>query len=234
VRNAGAATAMDNLTYRYNTGSGRLINNRLNYITDAVSTHNWPYGMDNQAPNNYTYDAIGNMTSDAADTVSSINWTVYNKIQSLISARGTITYTYNPAGQRVSKTLNTLTTWYIRDAQGNPLALYDNAHSGINWKEQHLYGSSRLGMWQPNVSLSASNAPAVWDTVGRKFLELDNHLGNVLTTVSDKRLQHTTSGTSIDYYNADVATAQEYYAFGGPDARPLVYRKRRLPLRLQR
>ena len=213
-RYANAATVMDSLTYHYNTTGGRLNNNRLNYITDAVATHNWPYGLDNQTTNNYTYDATGNMTADVTDTISNVGWTVYNKIQNLTNSKGTITYTYNPAGQRVSKTVGTLTTYYIRDAQGNTLALYDNAHSNSNWKEQELYGSSRLGLWQPNVNLASNNATAVWDTTGNKEYELDNHLGNVLSTITDKRIQHA-NGTSINYYDADVATAQEYYAFGG-------------------
>src|SRR6185437_1372476 len=119
-----------------------------------------------------------------------------------------------PAGERVSKTAAGLTTYYVRDAQGNTLAVYDNAHTNLNWKEQELYGSSRLGMWAPNENLTTNNSLAIWDTTGHKEYELDNHLGNVLATISDKRLQHTTSGTSIDYFNADIATAQEYYPFG--------------------
>jgi len=35
-----------------------------------------------------------------------------------------------------------------------------------------------------------------------------------MATISDKRLQHSTDGTAIDYFDADVQTAQEYYAFG--------------------
>jgi RHS repeat-associated protein len=216
TRNAGAVTAMDNLAYKYNhNASGRLTNNELNYITDAVTTHNWPYGLDNQAISNYTYDAIGNMTADVVDTISNINWTVYGKIQNVTNSKGIITYTYDPSGQRVSKTANGTTTWYIRDAQGNTLALYDNKHSTTNWKEQDLYGSSRLGMWQPGVALSTNNAQAVWDTIGKKDYELTNHLGNVLATISDSRVQHSSNGTAIDYFDADISTAQEYYAFGG-------------------
>ena len=42
-----------------------------------------------------------------------------------------------------------------------------------------------------------------------------NHLGNVLVTVSDKKIsvQNGTTGT-IAYYNADVVTASDYYPFG--------------------
>jgi len=215
TRYAGAATNMDSLTYHYNTASGRLSNNRLNYIGDAIATHTWPYGLDNQASGNYRYDAIGNMTSDLRDTISKTNWTVYGKIMNLTNSAGTIAYSYNPAGQRVTKTANAVTTYYVRDAQGNTLALYDNKASQLNLREVDLYGSSRLGMWQPNIVVASSNALTTWDTVGRKDYELTNHLGNVWATITDKRLQHSSNGTTVDYFNADVATAQEYYAFGG-------------------
>jgi hypothetical protein len=38
----------------------------------------------------------------------------------------------------------------------------------------------------------------------------------VLATVSDKKIQHSTDGTTIDYYNAEVVTANDYYP-GGMD-----------------
>ncbi len=44
---------------------------------------------------------------------------------------------------------------------------------------------------------------------------MSNHLGNVLVTISDKKIavQNGTTGT-IAYYNADVVTANDYYPFG--------------------
>jgi YD repeat-containing protein len=217
VRYGTAAVKMDSLAYNYNKTNGRLQNNKLNYIHDAVGTHIWPYGLDNQAYGNYKYDAIGNMTADLRDTISGVSWTVYGKIQGLTNSAGTIAYSYDPSGQRVTKTVGGITTYYIRDAQGNTLALYDNKNSTVNWREQDLYGSSRLGMWQPNFALTTSTTTGLtaWDTTGRREYELSNHLGNVLVTISDKRLQHSTNGTTVDYFNADIATAQEYYAFGG-------------------
>jgi RHS repeat-associated protein len=47
-----------------------------------------------------------------------------------------------------------------------------------------------------------------------KLFELSNHLGNVLATVSDKKIQHTTDNSTVDYYTADVIGANDYYAFG--------------------
>ncbi len=43
-----------------------------------------------------------------------------------------------------------------------------------------------------------------------------NHLGNVLVTISDKKLAvaSTTDPNLIAYYNADVVTANDYYPFG--------------------
>jgi len=49
---------------------------------------------------------------------------------------------------------------------------------------------------------------------GRKFFELSNHLGNVLVTVSDKKIAVSANGTTIDYYVADVITATDYFPFG--------------------
>jgi RHS repeat-associated protein len=209
---SGTGTLKDIESYNYNRHSnGQLVNNQLNYLNGHAGASNI---TPDQSINNYTYDPIGNLTADVQAGITAIGWNVYGKITNINKASGNITYTYNPAGQRVSKTVLGVTTYYIRDAQGNPLALYDNKSSNVNWREQHLYGSSRLGMWTPNVNLSSGNALGVWDTIGRKQYELTNHLGNVLATLADKRLQHTTSGTSIDYYLADIATAQDYYSFG--------------------
>jgi RHS repeat-associated protein len=44
---------------------------------------------------------------------------------------------------------------------------------------------------------------------------LSNHLGNVLVTVSDKKIAvDSDNDGTINYYNADVVTANEYYPFG--------------------
>ncbi len=208
------SNAMDALTYAYNYSNGKLVNNKLRYVNDGVSGSNYggadlqtQGGTPSQAASadNYKYDPIGNLISDTQAGISNIDWTVYGKIQKIYKSAGNIDYTYNTAGQRVSKTTGGLTTWYVRDAQGNPLAIYDNASSTINWREQDLYGSSRLGTW----------APGDWGTTGNKTYELSNHLGNVLATITDRRLQvANTAGTAVDHYTADVASANDYYPFG--------------------
>jgi RHS repeat-associated protein len=49
---------------------------------------------------------------------------------------------------------------------------------------------------------------------GEKFFEWSNHLGNVLATVSDRKIAHSSNSSAIDYYTADVISAQDYYPFG--------------------
>jgi len=107
-------------------------------------------------------------------------------------------------------------TYYVRDVQGNPLAIYDVAGGVITLKEQQLYGSSRLGTWSPNLNVSAGTTTSTdlaYNIMGQKYYELTNHLGNVMATISDKRLQ---TGSSTPYYLPDVVTQQDYYSFGAP------------------
>jgi len=145
----------------------------------------------------------------------SVFWVVWRGHLPITKSTGNITYTYDPSGNRVSKTGPSGTTWYVRDAKGNTLAVYDNVGGTTNWKEQHLYGSSRVGMWTPalNVGSGSTADPAgEFGIVGKRFYELSNHLGNVLATVSDKRIQ-TGAGTPVTYL-PDVINAQDYYGFG--------------------
>ncbi|HMJ48141.1 MAG TPA: RHS repeat-associated core domain-containing protein, partial [Ferruginibacter sp.] len=214
---AGKPTTMDDLGYNYYTGT-----NRLQQVTDNVTASNYTEDIDNQSnTSNYTYDAIGNMTGDAAEGITSIDWNVYGKISNIVKGSNTISYTYDASGNRVSKTVGSVTTIYVRDASGNVMSLYEKGTSFV-LKENHLYGSSRLGMsTQLSVEPVSSaldgdfdNATLSTFTRGEKIFELNNHLGNVLATVSDKKLGHDDGNGTIDYYDADIVTANDYYPFG--------------------
>jgi RHS repeat-associated protein len=68
-----------------------------------------------------------------------------------------------------------------------------------------------------SVSLSGGFGKGIRSifTRGEKVFEISNHLGNVLTTVSDRKVafDQNIDGT-IDFFRADVVSAQDYYAFG--------------------
>jgi RHS repeat-associated protein len=112
---------------------------------------------------------------------------------------------------------------YVRDASGNTMSIYKKTASvALAQTETDVYGSSRLGLLNQltvasqTQTLSSGYGEAIISTFtrGEKLFELSNHLGNVLVTVTDKKLQHNTSSDTVDYYLADVATAQDYYPFG--------------------
>jgi RHS repeat-associated protein len=94
---------------------------------------------------------------------------------------------------------------------------YDRKTAQLRWSEQHLYGSARLGMYLPEKSVTSVSTDSKQREVGylgKQVFELSNHLGNVLATITDKKLQVSTNTTSTDYFEADVQTVQDYYAFG--------------------
>jgi RHS repeat-associated protein len=234
-RNAAEADRgllMDNLFYNYDRNEvGRLKSNKLLRVEDEVSDNNHTEDIKNQI-SNYEYDAIGNLTKDENEKISNIKWTVYGKIESITKTDGsTLAYTYDASGNRIEKKYSKAGddhyTWYVRDAQGNTMAVYEKkgSTSGVRHTETHLYGSSRLGIAKEptkkpgnvNVVNAPANAKANTFTRGEKFFELTNHLGNVLAVVSDKKLPvKATIDNSINFWQADVVNATDYYPFGMP------------------
>ncbi len=232
-RYADNATLMDSLSYKYYNGT-----NKLNSIKDNVSPTAFTTDIDSQGNTNYDYDVIGNLTKDSAAGIgaSGIEWTVYGKIAKITRTNGTvITYTYDAGGNRQSKKVAGAAsgngeTWYVRDASGNVIGVYTVGDNTVNsgamtLTELDLYGSSRLGMLRPRINMTAT-APArtymnglgsvgYSSTFmrGRKLYELTNHLGNVLATISDKKIG-VPSGSTISYYTADLISANDYYPFG--------------------
>lgn len=221
----GGPLQMDNLTYHYETGK-----NRLGYITDSVPAGNYAVDIDNQPVGNYAYDSIGNLIKDDSANIEKIEWTVYGKIKSIKKKNGiTVFYAYDAAGNRISKIYGTDTTCYVRDVQGNVMSVYHSGDASVNsghftQTELPLYGSSRLGIYKSNVDMLTAdpadiNLAGLGDakiynfTRGEKLFELSNHLGNVLATVSDRRMQ-VGAGSTLSYYTADVVSAQDYYPFG--------------------
>jgi RHS repeat-associated protein len=187
----------------------------------------------------YSYDAMGNRISKAT---------------TIKEALAHPTYAPNAFGSRK-------TTYYVRDAQGNVLSVYDQKdYVSINaagvatvltnvlprpttpatpnpeplpvfplaLTEQIIYGSSRIGAYKPqrNQKLLATDPNrgkiipilAGQLTLGYKSYELSNHLGNVLTTITDNKIiiapQPPTGGVSEVTVSSVVLTTQDYYPFG--------------------
>ena len=141
--------------------------------------------------------------------IETINWTVYGKIESVLKRDGTeIDYKYDGTGQRIYKKVVSSSvskeTHYIRDGSGNVLAIYENEVLD----ELVIYGSSRLGSYNGKTDQGKR-------TLGNKKYELSNHLGNVLSVISDNKIGIDSDTDLIaDYYEPLVISESDYYPFG--------------------
>ncbi|WP_276482880.1 RHS repeat domain-containing protein [Paraflavitalea pollutisoli] len=152
-------------------------------------------------------------------------------------------YQYDAGGNRIGKVQKWYNkdssryqldyTWYVRDAQGNLISTYvaDTPDTSgnkldtlfVQFTDQQIYGSSRLGSLSVKTNVDGGPIYRYAHTdYGDRYLrgwrqyELSNHLGNVLTTISDKKIGVSSGpvGSLIDYYEPDMVNAQDYYPFG--------------------
>ena len=184
--------------------------------------------------NNYAYDGEGRLVKDKQEEIDSILWRVDGKVKMIIrtpaSQKNNLSFDYDAMGRRTAKHIMDLqfnivkSTYYILDATGNVMSTYDYVVDTLEetttfiQREKYIYGSSRLGMLQDSVDVLGSayvdtQMDSVTHTIGNKRYEFNNHLGNVLTTISDKPIPHNNGG-SVDYFLADIKTAQDYSPFG--------------------
>ncbi len=242
---------MDDLTYQYErNSSGRLISNRLRYVGDEVRGNAYEADLktqtslfrsqivsDNslaQSSDNYQYDRIGNLVKDNTEHIDKIDWTVYGKINTIVKnvpggSNTTIGYSYDAGGNRIGKGVQVgealTNTYYVRDAQGNVMGIYKKDAEKFSWQEQHLYGSSRIGMINPNFNIATgqplgnetytgTNDPLDNGITGIRNYELSNHLGNVLSVISDKKTGVDDGNGGIDHYIAEVLSQNDYYPGG--------------------
>lgn len=116
---------------------------------------------------------------------TNISWNVYGKIRSIVKQTTdggnfydeTINFEYDAAGNRVKKEYwkdyeydpdeiatpkEITTTWYVRDAQGNPMATYQRYYDlvstlfKIDLVEQPIYGSERIGENVQKLTLASA------------------------------------------------------------------------------
>jgi hypothetical protein len=156
-------------------------------------------------PNNYLYDEISNLTQDLESKNDKIFWTAYGKVSKVIKDNNdSILYRYDATGQRISKTFEGKTTFYIRDASGNVMATYEAPQppAGGVLKELMIYGSARVGVYN-------GKSERMKATLGNKNYELSNHLGNVLVTITDNKFIAT-----VGVFVAKVSSTTDYYPFG--------------------
>jgi len=207
IRNGfGAGIAMNDYSYTYEAGSNRL----WELYNSAGGGHSY----------SYEYDEIGNVTLDSKQGVDAAEWNLYGKLKAVTKSGTDIEYSYDAGGQRISKKVNSTEEWYVKDATGNIMATYIKAtlvNSGhLSTKEFNKYGSDLLGTEKLVIDVQTPPSPPEIVTFERGITDylLNDHRGNNMSMVTDKKLQHSTDGATIDYYLADVRTASYYSAYG--------------------
>ena len=232
---------IDNQVYNYHKLGNKKQNNRLYSITDIAaitSGKDLPSGQDafddeDLLNNNYRYNELGELVYDKQMGIDEITWGNNGKIQSVThseaSGKYNLKFDYNHTGKRIAKHVynqnNTLlrSEYYTRDASDNVMAVYrlevdeQNQEVSYRLRERHIYGSSMLGIDRLELELIdpiASNN-TLNHIVGLKSYTGSNHLGNVLTTFSDKKLPvDENSDGMIDYYQPHIISSSDYAPFG--------------------
>lgn len=185
---------MDKLTYNYDPEK----KNRLVYIDDEIGSSALN-DIDDQGANNYSYNFIGQMTGNVEDG-HYFKYDVYGKVTGVYSNSSCTTpialYKYDDKGYRVKKEdyVQEEATWYIRDAAGNIMYIYDedwNDPYDITKKQIPVYGASRIGVAEICTT----------GVVDYYVYELTDHLGNVRATIRDN------SGL-------EILSHTDYYPFG--------------------
>ena len=187
IRSNSTIVSMDNFEYKYDNS-----NNQLTLVKDAVHETMFTADLDDQEKelerlgitykandrntHNYQYDEIGQLVADKTEGINTIRWTVAGKVSQIIKNLGNgktrgISFAYDGLGNRISKRVYTTgeptdITYYIRDAQGNVLAVYEQtlhnpANVDFKLKENHIYGSARLGIVSNELDLTDPNGGAV-------------------------------------------------------------------------
>ncbi|MDX2362381.1 MAG: RHS repeat-associated core domain-containing protein [Crocinitomicaceae bacterium] len=209
--------------------------NRLNWVDDTGANDGIAGDITSSMNSgNYVYDEIGELIEDSDEGISAIYWRRGDKkILKIVrddASSSQLEFIYNPFGQRVIKiekprsggtivaTNLWIYTFYSYDANGQVMGVYDARMSAIDnraWLDElNIYGSSRLGQYRSSELLWDDGAIAevtdsvYQNTLGQRYYEITNHLGNVLAVINDRKM--VVSGE----YEAVVINTSDYYPFG--------------------
>uniref|UniRef100_UPI0031D03575 hypothetical protein n=1 Tax=Fluviicola sp. TaxID=1917219 RepID=UPI0031D03575 len=232
---------IEQLRYQYQRDDNdRLLRNRLYHVNDDISegvdsTDIDDMGTFDYTPqginlnNNYQYDGEGRLVKDRQEEIDSIIWTVKGKVKEIFRTPGSekksMSFDYNSNGQRIAKhVFNNQTlileksTYYVLDPQGTQLAVYEQiveeGTSKYYLAERNIVGQQRLGTLSDTIDLGQNSPNPSYGFLGNRMYELGNHLGNVLTVISDIVYPISSNNTTIDMYFVGIEQVSDYSPFG--------------------
>jgi RHS repeat-associated protein len=180
-----AGALMDSLTYHYYPGT-----NRLEYISDGITSGAFTVDLDNQSDGNYAYDDNGNTIKDVGGSIAFIQYDITNRPiktykTSPNGASGYPTEYYYDANGNLVQKYEGGTEYYIRGASGE---------TEVNWISNqstkptyYVYGNGCIGQIKRNGSTLT------------RYYYLKDHLGSTKMTVDA---------------SANVVSYEDYYPFG--------------------
>ena len=224
----GGSQNIDNLGYTYlNNG----VSNRLQNVVDN-STYNssnpqsflgdFHYaGTKTINSVDYTYDANGNITSDANRQIQSVTYNYLN-LPSLITIannKGTIQFIYDAGGRKVKKvttensavvnynginytTSITTTTSYIGNFVYQSKAYSNGALSSLQYTDQLLFSGHEQGRIRFIPAVGTAQASFVFDYFIR------DHQGNTRVVLTDEIQTDTYPATTLETTTFNGGTAQ--------------------------
>lgn len=210
TRYDGSGTLIDNLTYNYPSGN---VNNRLQYVSDAMTTSTGTDIKSGQAAGNYAYDNIGNLKSDKQGAIG-MTWTPYGKVKQIVdTAHNEINFTYDGLGNRVYKDVvhkidasheDHKGEYYVHDATGNILAVY-KTHS--NYAPISLIAS-----WDALVSSETSFKTFIATEVAGPYPTFSTSFQSNVIGDAASWCTTTTDAQPVSYYlmQADVLNRMLY------------------------
>ena len=178
----------------------------------------------------FKYDALGQRVTklaksrNASGVMTQENWTYTYYVR---DAQGNVMATYKRSLTASIATQQATDKLVLEENQ-----LYGSARLGVDDREIENISAVNTFAWNGGYTTDGELVPAAPATqakmaavnvltpkrkLGLKLYELSNHLGNVLVTVSDRKLGKQLGATAaVEYYMADVRSTSDYSAFGAP------------------
>ena len=163
LRKSKTGTSIGNYAYNYVANT-----NKVNTITNGGA-----------AMMSYDYNTIGQMTQQTENGVTfNVTYNAYGLTKGVSKGSTIMTiFAYDDAGNKVKKVscnssgIAVKNTFYVHDAAGNVLAIYEQALPGgpVITAEVPIYGAGRLGLYKPPSTST--------------FYEINDHLGNVRAVI---------------------------------------------------
>lgn len=203
------SSTIDQLTYTYVAGS-----NRLQRVDDGVNDHatmlgDFNYDGGTKGTTDYTYDANGNLISDANKKITSITYNHLNLPALITAKRGTIEYTYDAAGNKLKKV--------VTESALDPVKVTTTLYVGGSVYENEVYQYTATE--EGRVRYRDADNAFQYDFM------LKDHLGNVRSVITSElrsdmypaaTMETTTATVEESFYSNLAATRVDAPAgYGG-------------------